>query len=297
MDEQAAILSAVAAYPADDTPRLAYADWLDDHADDLPDPAAARTRAEFVRVQCEVKRLEDDHTSTQLQGYADLYRRQDDLLTRHRRDLLGPLGDDLTEHDVVFDRGFPAKLTLDIRRFYKHAAAIAALTPRPDVCVTGAGAAPSDWRIRQDAPPLITELVMHQPGRAGSGRVSLRYVFDLGYASYPRLRDLSLEGCDMGDEGLRWLADVGGAFPALTRLDLSGNEISDTGVLSLVNSPLWPRLTYLVLGANPISDEGARTLADAPPTALANLNVRFTGIGPAGQHLLLRRKGWKVDLF
>src|SRR4051812_3209207 len=104
MDE-AALLAAIAAHPAEDTPRLAYADWLDEHAADLPDPAAARIRAEFIRVQCAIKLLED-RPSTELQQSASLYRRQDAILTNHRRDLLGPLGDVLTYHDVVFDRGF-----------------------------------------------------------------------------------------------------------------------------------------------------------------------------------------------
>ena len=42
----AAFLEAILAAPADDTPRLIYADWLDEHGD--PD------RAEFIRVQCEL---------------------------------------------------------------------------------------------------------------------------------------------------------------------------------------------------------------------------------------------------
>src|SRR4051794_31473628 len=37
--------------PDDDTPRLVYADWLDEHGD----PA----RAEFIRVQCELAKLPD----------------------------------------------------------------------------------------------------------------------------------------------------------------------------------------------------------------------------------------------
>jgi uncharacterized protein (TIGR02996 family) len=41
-------LTAICARPADDTPRLVYADWLDDHGD----PA----RAEFIRLQVELAR-------------------------------------------------------------------------------------------------------------------------------------------------------------------------------------------------------------------------------------------------
>lgn len=48
--DEAALLAAVRADPDDDTPRLVYADWLDDH--DRPE------RAEFIREQIELARLE-----------------------------------------------------------------------------------------------------------------------------------------------------------------------------------------------------------------------------------------------
>ena len=56
MSTEAAILRAVCDQPDDDTPRLVYADWLEDYAAYTPDPAAAGTRAEFIRVQVELAR-------------------------------------------------------------------------------------------------------------------------------------------------------------------------------------------------------------------------------------------------
>src|SRR5437762_10882134 len=116
MDDEAAILSAIAAHPDEDTPRLVYADWLDDHAAYLPDPDAAHIRAEFIRIQCELKKLEDAPRSEH-NRYIELYRRQDAILTRHRRSLLGKLEQVLSEidmnRDVVFDRGFVAEVRLD----------------------------------------------------------------------------------------------------------------------------------------------------------------------------------------
>jgi uncharacterized protein (TIGR02996 family) len=44
--ERAAFIEAILAAPADDTPRLVYADWLEENGEPL--------RAEFIRVQCEV---------------------------------------------------------------------------------------------------------------------------------------------------------------------------------------------------------------------------------------------------
>lgn len=43
MNDEAALLAAIRADPGADTPRLVYADWLDDHGD--------TARAEFIRLQ------------------------------------------------------------------------------------------------------------------------------------------------------------------------------------------------------------------------------------------------------
>lgn len=63
---QRALLKAVAAAPNDDTPRLVYADWLDEHAPDLPkkerEPTAAR--AEMIRAQCELARLAQEDSES-----------------------------------------------------------------------------------------------------------------------------------------------------------------------------------------------------------------------------------------
>src|SRR5262249_52100640 len=56
----------------DDTPRLVYADWLDDH----DDPA----RAELIRVQCSLARMADEDPRRH-----DLRRREQELLRQHGR--------------------------------------------------------------------------------------------------------------------------------------------------------------------------------------------------------------------
>jgi uncharacterized protein (TIGR02996 family) len=45
MTDEAALLAAILAHPDEDTPRLVYADWLDEHGQ--PE------RAEFIRIQCD----------------------------------------------------------------------------------------------------------------------------------------------------------------------------------------------------------------------------------------------------
>jgi uncharacterized protein (TIGR02996 family) len=96
--------AAVRARSDEDTPRLAYADWLDDHGDPV--------RAEWIRVQC---RLADLNPTAP--DYFDLRERQEELACRlkHRRwtDVGGGydrfyFGIDLiSQRDDPFRRGFP----------------------------------------------------------------------------------------------------------------------------------------------------------------------------------------------
>jgi uncharacterized protein (TIGR02996 family) len=302
MDQEAALLAAIAAHPEEDTPRLAYADWLDEHSGGLPEPASARVRAEFIRVQCEIKRLEG-LTRPEQNRYVQLYRRQDAILTHHRRDLLGPLGDELSTAEIhrdLFDRGFVAKLELDAARFIKLAAAIAAWKPLPVVNVYEVGRWLDDL-VHNQHHRIITALSLHSDDWRTEAQFDIEAIeLGLAAAQWTRLIELNLERCQIGDDGLGALVNYPASFPVLTNLDLSRNEISDEGVHLLVGWPLWPRLKSLVLGANPISDEGANTLAEAAANSrLEYLNLKFTGITSEGHRVLLRRfpRRTKLDLF
>src|SRR5262245_53903015 len=104
MSDEAALLAAIGAQPDEDTPRLAYADWLDEHADALPDPALARVRAEFIRVQTERLRCPywlPDHTAR----YGELIRREHALERYYAAAILGPAAG-VGGIEVRFDRGF-----------------------------------------------------------------------------------------------------------------------------------------------------------------------------------------------
>lgn len=298
MDDEPALLAAIEARPGDDTPRLAYADWLDEHAGDRPDPAAARIRAEFIRVQCAIRKVEALPGDEQ-RPHVHLWMRQQTLLDHHRRDLLGPLGGELTYFDAIFDRGFVSQLAVPAGVFLRHAVAVRDLRPRPRVRVTEARGRTFLPLLRAPELGLVEALVASPDDRdaeplTADGAAALAACPHLG-----RLEVLELEGCLIGDEGLDTLARSP-RLPRLIELDVSGNEISEVGVRSLVGSPLWPRLRRLVLGGNPIGDESAELLAAAAAAAgqLEYLNLRFTPIGPFGHRLLLRAyRGGRLDLF
>jgi uncharacterized protein (TIGR02996 family) len=73
MSDEAALLAAIREHPIEDTPRLAYADWLDEH--EKPE------RAEFIRTQCALSQIseEEDHRT-------ELEIRERQLLAGHAAD-------------------------------------------------------------------------------------------------------------------------------------------------------------------------------------------------------------------
>jgi uncharacterized protein (TIGR02996 family) len=92
MTDEDALLAAIRAAPDEDTPRLAYADWLDENRPDpAPSPAAGPSaRAEFVRVQCRLAAAGADDPD-----YPDLLERAADL------------ADWLNTHQPAPDPGLP----------------------------------------------------------------------------------------------------------------------------------------------------------------------------------------------
>lgn len=98
-DDQQALLNAILANPADDLPRLVYADWLEEHND--PD------RAEFIRLQCELHPIRYQWHKPEV---VRLLRREQQLLKQHRGAWLGTAAQWLTpvpKSWSPFERGFP----------------------------------------------------------------------------------------------------------------------------------------------------------------------------------------------
>jgi uncharacterized protein (TIGR02996 family) len=74
IDEQA-LLADIIEHPGDDTPRLIYADWLDDHGE--------ADRADFIRLQCQLGEMED--VPYRERQYDQLQERVRKLLAKHRK--------------------------------------------------------------------------------------------------------------------------------------------------------------------------------------------------------------------
>jgi uncharacterized protein (TIGR02996 family) len=251
MPLDAAFLEDIRAHPEDDTPRLIYADWLEDH--DQPE------RAEFIRLQCERECLPDDDERQEM-----LPEREWQLLDAHEQTWAAPLRGMVERWQ--FRRGFIEWVEMTADAFLEHAQPLFHLAPIRQVRLTRAGGrlfslASSHW-LRN-----LTALYLWGNHIRAEGAMTL--------ASCPHLVNLTtldLTDNRIGDEGAAALA----ASPHLTNLTalvLSENRIGDAGATALGASRSLANLTTLHLSHNNIRSEGAAALVSS--AYLSNLIALF----------------------
>ena len=120
MTDRDALLRTIVENPDDDTPRLVYADWLDDHGE--------AAEAEFVRVQVELEpvrdRLDDPHVRR-------LIRRAELLEGQVRGSNAPPAGDPdpWMYWDIRFRRGMPDSAQVDVYTLAAYGPALRAEHP------------------------------------------------------------------------------------------------------------------------------------------------------------------------
>jgi uncharacterized protein (TIGR02996 family) len=327
MNQEDAFLQAVIESPDDDTPRLVYADWLDEHGD--------AARAEFIRVQVRL-------AGGDPKGIDRLHRRERDLLWKHEKEWAAPL------HRIVrrarFVRGFPERVTLTAGSFLAHADTLFRRAPVRHLILTEVGKllpqiADSPhldhvrvlefrtfWgqkiRALVRSPHLgnLTELILRFSGLEDRDADVLADAPRLA-----RLRVLDLYGCALGPTGVRAIAtsphlagltelvlgdneevgDAGAAaldglssrLSSLARLHLSYTRLSNVGARALAGSPCLPGLRILDVGYNLISATGARALADSPHLkGLTCLVLRGNPISRRAGQALVERQGKRVRL-
>jgi uncharacterized protein (TIGR02996 family) len=152
MSDGDAFLTAIAGQPDDDTVRLVFADFLEEHGEPV--------RAEFIRTQVQISRLET-LPRAELDRHVAVFERNQELIDRHRAELLGPLAA-VPAECVEFRRGFVSRLDVPVSLFLTHAERIAGLRPLPAVRVREvAGNLPGFLRCRELG--VVTELSAYAP--------------------------------------------------------------------------------------------------------------------------------------
>jgi uncharacterized protein (TIGR02996 family) len=289
---QEALWQAILADPDDDTPRLVYADWLEEHGDE-----ADRDRAEFIRLQIERARLPEFDPRRPV-----LKSREQELLDRHGGEWRKELPGWLRSENCWFRRGFVARVSLTAARFLRgRNRLLDGQAPLEGVWLRNmqnrlaeVAASPRLVHMRELIPQSVlgAEELLASPHLAGLQRLDLNqgaWVDDIGVfarAPFTGLTALNLASRHFVQQGgLRQLLSAP-FIPGLEDLDLSSTRLCDSDYWDLARAPL-PRLRALRLGNCPgngslIASELTRALASGAFPCLALLDLAGIRLGDEG---------------
>lgn len=317
------LLAAIAAQPADDAPRLAYAGWL---------AARGDPRGEFIHAQCELARLSPgDPRAVELRG------RERALLAEHgarwaglhvlagarpaRVDASDPVlhlpgaWPDHGEIAVRFERGFPAELAANAGALARHAPAIAGLGAARVRATVWNEVAYTDWAddmIARAAEQESYDRRALDDMTALAGSPAVDRVTDLslasaagGYATHlGALLDLLVHGrfeqlerltLDFGWLRAEHVAALAG-WPGLAQLRSLGlikASLSAALVRQLFGESGGGALAVLDLSSNELNADAAVALAEFPQLAgLTSLRLGGSRIGAAGLRALAAAPFW-----
>lgn len=296
MSDRDALIAAILAQPDEDTPRLMFADWLDEHGDS--------PRAEFIRVQCALARefeaeadLPDNFGTGNSTGGCEwpmswrphdteerlnLLRRESDLLNAHaaewRKGLPKYADNAHNKQCLKFRRGFVGRVCVSLGPFMKS---------------------PSDlWRNHS----VESLMLMNCAGAARLKIPKCRYLAALRelrfieseitadmlapVADCPHLsglRELSFGASGVQESAAKELARSPYLKP--TSLSVTGWQLGELGFGALVNGPFASRLRHL-WAAGTCAIPTAALIASAPLTELRRLELRGGSGGDEGVRLL-----------
>jgi uncharacterized protein (TIGR02996 family) len=218
--------------PADDRPRLRYADWL---------ACRDHTLSDFIHLQC---RLAQDSLCPHKAG--ELACRERELLADNSALWAGPLVGRVEWW--AFRRGFVEEVSLGASQLVSEADDLFHDAPLQDLHVTPDGAELEQLpRVAELRRTVFLDLSAHPLGDAG--------LIQLAQAPFlSHVHGLNLTSCGLDGAGLQALGEsphVG----CLRELYLCDNTIDDAAVRHLALTPLLERLDILYLRLNPLSDE------------------------------------------
>jgi uncharacterized protein (TIGR02996 family) len=294
--DEAALLKAVCASPADDLPRLVYADWLDEHDRGI--------RAEFIRGQIELHRLETwfagfatreeraEHGPKYGRRLGDLRRRIKVLLRDHRAEATGTTGLFLQPHDARYERGFLDSVNLTASKVASSPDGF--LGPCPPLVRVYVDYL-ADWLREYPHSEMATD--------AWAGVVSVSFGDRFGHGwdttgidrldpspvpvTLPRVMRLFLDGGQVGDETLGVLLHLFD-LPSLTHLSVRDNRLTTASLAHILQADFANRLTSLDVSGNPLDRDAVRLICDRRLPGLQHLNVRYTQVS-YGDTLMKRR--------
>jgi uncharacterized protein (TIGR02996 family) len=247
-----ALYRAICSHPDEDTPRLAYADLIEEEGDSSPNPSlgAGAARAAFIRTQIELARVHEYdplHVSTR-QLHPDMFTGWGMAHT------LPKVPDGYSWEKFEFRRGFPWKLG-----------------------VRSPEAFGSDGTTVFDAAPIQALEILEVYAR---NRLNIATLAD-----WPHLTRIHRLEFSLGRFGAEAIAQLGNSPNAtkLVELAFEFDGITAEGLGALTQSAIFPQLTALELRSNVIPPA---LIADAlaaarEPGAMSHLSLKSNRIDHA----------------
>jgi uncharacterized protein (TIGR02996 family) len=260
MTDRYAMLRAIAANPDDDTPRLIYADLLDELGG-----AVNTARARFIRLQIETYRAPGDTGGTL--AFERKRAEATDLANRHHRDwlhelptwcnpLFGLLGRAPAD---LFSRGFVERVSSRAKVFSLHAAELFDCAPIRALELQGGSAhlVPAVFAC----PPLARLRALTVQWRNVSAELAAALTTG---PELSNLIELDLADCWLDERGARILSRSD-RFPVLRVLRLGGPPLCAGVVRTLAGSPKLAHLTTIDLLGGAVRPHDLETLRNEFP--------------------------------
>jgi uncharacterized protein (TIGR02996 family) len=271
MSDEKALLAAIWEHPHEDTPRLMYADWLDERGG-----ASEAARAELIRVQLELTNLTGSDPR-----YDALDARESELRKAWERDWWKAMPKGCKKG--YFGRGFPVPYlgSFSVPGLVKLGEARLRAAPlwRYHYGVHGTDL---DWFIPW---PYLHRLEMFALRPPLPGDWAARMA---ACANLRNVTELALIDCQVGADELKLLLDTWADRPLRTlhlKLDAAGLRV-------LAEHPTSAKLRQLLISSSGLSADGLAILtASRHLTRLMSLSLGYNAFGAAGVAELVRWPG------
>ena len=258
--------------PYDDTPRLIFADFLDDSGDPL---------GQLIRVQIALTGLDrDDQRRTSLE------KQEQAIIAQHGERWLEPLRRFGAEgiSTRCFRRGLIERLRISAENFLVHGAAICQQSPAlHTLCLTGLDNVFGRFSVFQ-LPRQIRGLDLTQCGLRNMDAAGMHWAT---MSCIEQLTDLDVRISKTTDGSIAQLCTRD--LTNLQRLDVTACGLSAQSGLSLAACPTLSNLRTLKLSLNRIGDEGLIAIARSPNFGqLLELDVASNSITNDGGQAIAR---------